>query len=60
MRFLIGLHVLTIVIATSYLTLGVAAPSKARSVWWAYAIITLALAVTNLVLERREAHHGRS
>lgn len=41
----------TIVIATSYVTLGIFAPDTAKQLWWAYAAVTFALALVNIVME---------
>jgi hypothetical protein len=47
------LHVITVAVAASYVTLGFSNPDSARSLWKLYAVVMLALAVTNLVLDRR-------
>lgn len=60
-RTQLGLHVLAIVIATSYLTLGIAEPDTAGSLWAVYALVTFVLAAINLMIEqrRREERDGR-
>jgi hypothetical protein len=50
---LLRLHLSLVVIASSYLTLGVAAPEKARDLWWQYAGVTLILSLASLVYEWR-------
>jgi hypothetical protein len=52
-------HLLAIVIAASYLTLGVAVPDAARSVWWAYGLLSFVLAVTNYSMTRRSDGSSR-
>jgi hypothetical protein len=49
---LVASHCLAIIVAASYLTLGVAQPAAARNVWWAYGLISFALAVVNYSLTR--------
>jgi hypothetical protein len=56
MRVMLHVHVLTVAISASYLTLGVANPGSAADLWWAYALVTFALAIVNLITERREPH----
>lgn len=51
MRALVRIHVVTIAVASSYLTLGVVAPSHARSLWAPYALVTFTLAVLALLME---------
>jgi len=53
MRALLGVQLLTVAVASSYLTLGIFAAEHARSLWAPYAVVTFVLAVTNLTMERR-------
>lgn len=50
---LVTLPLLIVSVASSYLTLGVFAPSHARELWAPYAIVMFVLAVINLLIERR-------
>lgn len=54
-RLQLTLHVVTIALAASYLTLGISQTGAAARLWWVYAIVTGILAVINLTLERRDA-----
>lgn len=47
------LHIITVAVAASYLTLGVSNPRVASDLWAVYATVTLLLALANLSLERR-------
>lgn len=51
------LQLFTVVVASSYLTLGVFSPDRAGELWWQYAIVTFVLAVANLIVLRRQHHH---
>lgn len=53
MRLLLSLHVLTVAVASSYLTLGIVTPHHARALWAPYALVTFVLAIANLLTERR-------
>lgn len=59
----IGLHthVITIAVAVSYLTLGLANTSQAKNLWWAYGTSIFVLAVFNLVVHYNCAkeNHGK-
>lgn len=50
---LLRLHMLTVFVAGSYLTLGLFSPDQARDLWAIYAAVMFVLAVINLVWERR-------
>lgn len=52
MRILLAVHVATIVVASSYLTLGLFATDRARALWAPYALLTLILALAAFHLER--------
>lgn len=53
-RFGFRLHVVTLAVAVSYLTLGLFARHDAERFWWVYAILTFMLALTNIVHECRD------
>lgn len=56
MRRLLRLHLAIVVVASSYLTLGVFAPTQARNLWAPYALLMFTLAVVNLLNERHRIH----
>ncbi len=49
----LSVHMLIVIVATSYLTLGVFEPHRARALWAPYAAIIFVLAVVNMIRERR-------
>lgn len=55
---LVSSHLLGLVVASSYLTLGVSAPATARGVWWEYGLVSFVLAVVNYSLTK--GRDGRS
>lgn len=57
MRFWLATHLLTVLVAVSYVTLGLVAPSTARGLWAVYGGVILVLAALNLTEER---HAGKS
>lgn len=52
MNRIFSITVLTVVVASSYITLGIAAPAKAESWWAIYGAVTFVLAVANLLCRR--------
>ena len=50
----VELNIFQIMVAVSYLTLGVANVDTARDLWWIYAIITFFLSIAALYRERKE------
>lgn len=50
---LLRLHLALVVVGSSYLTLGVFSPDRARDLWWQYGLVSLALAVVSLWKETR-------
>lgn len=50
----IKLNVILVAICTSYLTMGLANPELASSLWWVYALISGSMASANLYLWRRK------
>lgn len=55
--YLIRLYLITIVVAASYLTLGVFDPGTAEDLWWQYGIVSLVLGILNLLAERWRRDH---
>lgn len=53
MMVFLRLQMVTVIVASSYLTLGVFSPDDARRLWGVYAVVSFVLAVVNLVWERR-------
>lgn len=49
---LIRLHMLSVAIAASYVTLGIFSPHDARSLWAVYALTTLVLTTVTLTWRR--------
>jgi len=54
----VRINIVLVAIATSYLTLGAANTAVASSLWWAYALVSGALASANLILAHFH-HRGR-
>lgn len=52
-------HLAALVLAASYLLLGVASADTARAWWAPYAVVTLIFAVLNITLERRHVRSPR-
>lgn len=48
------IHVITVAVTSSYLTLVIFALDVAEDVLWAYAVLVFALTVCNVVQEQRE------
>lgn len=46
-------NIITVMLASSYLVLGVFSSGTARSLWAPYAALTLAFATLNIYLDRR-------
>lgn len=57
---MIRLDLITLAICSSYVTLGIAAPGTAKSLWAAYAVVTFVLAAIAIVLEPAPVKRGRS
>lgn len=51
---LLRLHLSLVIVATSYLTLGVFSPDDARELWWQYGVVSLVLAAVSLWKETRK------
>lgn len=47
-----------VIVATSYLTLGVFDHQNARRLWWAYGLVVLVLSIANLICGRRRKRSG--
>lgn len=47
-------HTIAVVLAASYLLLGVLSSAIARDLWAPYAVLTLVFAIANIVMERRD------
>lgn len=45
-------YIFNLLIASSYLTLGLLSPDQASELWWCYAILTFILAAINLITSR--------
>lgn len=58
MRLSLLTHMLTVIIATSYVTLGIFATHVACGLWAPYAGVVLVLALLNLRLERNAYRSG--
>lgn len=52
--FKVEAYIAQIVVASSYLTLGIFSASTARDLWWIYAIITLILSTINIFRDWRD------
>jgi hypothetical protein len=50
----IRVHMLTIIVCSSYLTLGIFDPSEAEQYWWEYALVTGLLALWGIHLDRKK------
>lgn len=59
LNILFGIRMALVVVASSYLTLGVFDSSHARKYWWAYGILVLILSISNLVCSRRRYRRAR-
>jgi hypothetical protein len=59
MKGLLVVHLATLIVASSYLTLGIFAPDRAGGLWAPYAVVTFILAALALYLEH-ERRHARS
>jgi hypothetical protein len=49
----LALHMVTVGVASSYLTLGVLASDTAAAWWWVYALVMFVLAIVSLGVEWR-------
>lgn len=56
MKLLLQLHVATVAVTASYLTLGLANEHSAQDLWAVYATVVFVLAVVTLMTERRVRH----
>lgn len=52
----VQINLFLLAVCASYLTLGLADPASAEQLWWAYALLSGALALANLALAYREGH----
>lgn len=50
---LLRLHLSLVIVATSYLTLGIFSPVDAKALWWQYGVVSLLLAAVSLWKETR-------
>lgn len=50
---LLRLHLSLVIVATSYLTLGIFSPTDAQELWWQYGVLSLLLAAVSLWKEMR-------
>lgn len=58
MNVLHNIRMLLVIVATSYLTLGLFAQGEAKRWWWVYGILIFMLSIANLIYGRRR-HSGR-
>lgn len=49
---LVSSHLLGLVVAASYLTLGIFTPDTAQNVWWVYGLLSFGLAIVNYSLTK--------
>lgn len=55
MKIWLATHLLTVLVACSYVVLGIVASSVAQALWAPYAGLVLVLAILNLAQERHAA-----
>jgi hypothetical protein len=53
-RLRLALQIITVALASSYVTLGIFDADRARELWMPYGVVMLGLVVTDLVVDRRE------